>query len=61
MNQLKEEYSKYCNEERLNQVKVIMNMIFRRHKETVRRGVKFYVPIRALMFKSKLVQDDLSF
>jgi hypothetical protein len=51
----KEEYNKAYNEERLNQVKLMMNMIFKKHKETLKRGAKFYVPIKALMLRSKLV------
>ena len=61
MIQTKEEYNKVFNEERLNQVKLMMNMIFKKHKETLRRGAKFYVPIKALMYRSKLVQDDFQF
>jgi hypothetical protein len=33
----------------------MMNMIFKKHKETLKRGAKFYVPIKALMLRSKLV------
>lgn len=36
-------------------------MIFNKHKETMRRGVKFYVPIKLLMPGNKLIQDDLTF
>ena len=36
-----------------------MNQVFRKHKETMRRGIKFNVPIRALMMRCKIVQDDL--
>lgn len=36
-------------------------MIFQRHKETLRRGVKFYVPSKLIMYLSKLSQDDLTF
>lgn len=57
-NQVKEEYAKYSNEERLSQVKLIMNQIFRKHKETVKRGIKFNVPLRSFMQRCKIVQDD---
>ena len=57
----KEDYSKYCSEERVLQIKMIMNQVFKKHKETLRRGIKFYVPIKVLMFRSKMSQDDLQF
>lgn len=38
-----------------------MNMVFQRHKETRRRGVKFYVPSRLIMYLSRLSQDALTF
>lgn len=38
-----------------------MNMIFQRHKETLRRGVKFYVPSKLVMYLSKLSQEELTF
>jgi len=31
------------------------------HKETLRRGVKFYTPIRVMMRRVQLSQDDLPF
>ncbi len=49
---------KFFNEERLNQVKIMMNMIFKKHKETLRRGAKFYVPIKTMMYRCKIVQED---
>ena len=50
-----------CSEERATQLKVLMNMIFQRHKETLRRGVKFCVPSKLVMWFSRLSQDDLTF
>lgn len=55
------DYSRFCSEERATQLKVLMNMIFQRHKETHRRGIKFYVPSKLIMYLSKLSQDDLTF
>ena len=40
---------------------MLMNSIFAKNKETVRRGIKFYVPIKVLMLRAKLSQDDLTF
>jgi hypothetical protein len=54
-------YAGFCSEERATQLKVLMNMIFQRHKETLRRGVKFYVPSKLIMYLSKLSQDALTF
>jgi hypothetical protein len=54
-------YACFCSEERATQLKVLMNMIFQRHKETLRRGVKFYVPSKLIMYLSKLSQDALTF
>ena len=36
-------------------------MIFKKHKESARRGVKFYAAPQVLCPGSKLVQDDLTF
>jgi hypothetical protein len=58
---MQEDYQKHMADERLNQVKILMNSHFRSHKDTVRRGVKFYVPIKALVFRAKLNQDDQQF
>lgn len=55
------DYARFCSEERATQLKVLLNMIFQRHKETLRRGVKFYVPSKLIMYLSKLSQDDLTF
>lgn len=55
------DYAKICSEERATQLKVLMNMIFQRHKETLRRGVKFCVPSKLIMYLSKISQDDLTF
>ena len=55
------DYARICSEERATQLKVLMNMIFQRHKETLRRGVKFCVPSKLIMYLSKLSQDDLTF
>ena len=57
----KDDVHKMFNEERLNQVKIIMNMLFKKHKETARRSIKFYVPMRAIFNRLKIVQDDLAF
>lgn len=57
----KDDFAKALSDDRVSQLKLIMNMIFRRHKETMKRGVKFYVPIKALLFRVKLVQDDSHF
>lgn len=38
-----------------------MNMLFLRHKESTRRGVKFHVAPRTLLPGSKMTQEDLSF
>jgi hypothetical protein len=48
------DYARICSEERATQLKVLMNMIFQRHKETLRRGVKFCVPSKLIMYLSKL-------
>jgi hypothetical protein len=36
-------------------------MLFLRHKESTRRGVKFHVAPRTLLPGSKMTQEDLSF
>jgi hypothetical protein len=36
-------------------------MIFRKHKETAKRSIKYYVPMRAMLNRCKIVQDDLMF
>ena len=54
MTNFKEDFNKVFAEDRVNQVKLIMNQIFRKHKETMKRGVKFYVPIKALLLRVKL-------
>ena len=36
-------------------------MLFKKHKESARRGVKFYAAPQVLFPGSKLVQDDLTF
>jgi hypothetical protein len=51
----KDDVHKMFNEERLNQVKIIMNMLFKKHKETARRSIKFYVPMRAIFNRHKIV------
>ena len=61
MIQGKDDYAKFASEERVLQIKMLFNQVFKKHKETLRRGVKFYVPIKVLMQRSKLTQDDLSF
>lgn len=55
------DYSKFCSEERVVQLKMIMNQIFSRQKETWRRGIKFYTPIKVVMHLIRINQDDLSF
>lgn len=57
----KDDYQKHCSDERVMQIKMLMNNIFAKNKETVRRGIKFYVPIKVLMLRAKLSQDDLTF
>ena len=54
-------YQTFQTEEKVTQLKVLMNMIFQRHKETLRRGVKFYVTSKLIMYLSKLSQDSISF
>lgn len=49
------------SEERVIQLKVLMNMIFQRHKETLRRGAKFCVPSKFLWIISKLSSDAMTF
>lgn len=36
-------------------------MLFMRHKESTRRGVKFHVAPRTLLPGSKMTQEDLTF
>lgn len=36
-------------------------MIFKKHKETARRSIKFYVPMRAIFNRIKIIQDDQTF
>jgi hypothetical protein len=58
---MKEEFAKFTAEERLSQIKILMNQLFRKHKETVRRGVRFYVPMKALISRAKITQEDMQF
>lgn len=54
------ELLKFHSDERLIQLKVISNLLFLRHKESARRGIKFYVAPKLLLPFSKLTQDDLT-
>ena len=49
------------SDDRVNQMKLVMNMLFLRHKESTRRGIKFHVAPRTLLPGSKMTQEDLSF
>jgi hypothetical protein len=51
----KDDSDKAFKDERLNQIKLIMNQIFKKHKETMKRGAKFSVPIKAMMHRCKIV------
>eukprot|EP00347_Sterkiella_histriomuscorum_P010775 403374964 len=57
----KEECLKHFQDERVLQIKMIMNQIFQKHKESIRRGLKFSVPIKCLLQRCKLTQDDNQF
>lgn len=48
------EYDNFCSEERVTQLKVISNMIFSKHKESMRRGIKFYAAPKILLPGIKL-------
>ena len=55
------DYEDYCSDERVTQLKVISNMIFNKHKESIRRGVKFHATQQVLFQGFKMMQDDLTF
>lgn len=54
-------YDSFVNAERVNQLKLVINMIFQRNKESMRRGVKFDVMPRTLLAGCKMTQEDLSY
>jgi len=45
----------------VNQLKLIMNMLFMKNKESMRRNVKFHVTPRTLLPGSKMTQEDVTF
>lgn len=53
-------YAKNMSEERVNQLKILMNIMFTRHKESMRRGVKLHVAPRTLLPGCKMTQEDLT-
>jgi len=56
-----EKFDKFLSEERATQLKVITNMMFDKHKESKRRGLKLYAAPRLLVQGVRLVKDNLQF
>jgi hypothetical protein len=54
------ELQMFNSDERLIQLKVISNLLFLRHKESAKRGIKFHVAPTFLLPSAKLTQDDLT-
>jgi len=52
------EFKKQLQFERVTQLKVVSNMILKRHKESARRGVKFYAAPQVLFhyFKTQVIR-----
>jgi len=55
------DYSTFLSHERVTQLKVVTNMLLKRHKESARRGIKYYAAPQVLFASCKLVQDDITF
>jgi hypothetical protein len=54
-----EQFDKFLSEERATQLKVVTNMLFDKHKESKRRGLKLYAAPRILVQGVRLVKDNL--
>jgi hypothetical protein len=56
-----DQFDKFLSEERATQLKVVTNMLFNKHKESKRRGLKLYASPRQLVQGVRLVKDNLQF
>lgn len=54
-------YTEFLSDERVTQLKIILNMVFAKHKESALRGLKFHVAPKTLLPGSILYPDDLTF
>ena len=55
------QFEKFLSDERATQLKVIINMMFDKHKESKRRGLKLYAAPKILVMGVRLVKDNLQF